>query len=295
MSQPVLRFAPSPNGLLHLGHAYSALLNRDVATRLGGRLLLRIDDIDGERCRPEFAAAIEEDCTWLGLDYEQPVERQSDHIGEYQAAIRKLTDMGLAYPAFMSRGEVARIVASHERLGDAWPRDPDGSPHYPGDDRDLDPAERAARIATGEPYAMRLDMQRAIGMAGTPGWREFDATRPQRVKIADADPASWGDVLLAGREIPASYHLAVVVDDARQQVTHVVRGRDLRSATAVHRLLQMLLDLPEPLYCHHDLVADESGRKLSKTDRATGLASLRRQGLSVADIRALIGLAAENA
>ncbi len=161
MTQPVFRFAPSPNGLLHLGHAFSALLNADLARRAEGRLLLRIDDIDRERCRPEFEAAIIEDCRWLGLHFEEPVRRQSDHIAEYAAAIDRLREMGLAYPAFMSRGEVARVVAGHERLGDAWPRDPDGSPHYPGDDKAFPAAEAEDRIAAGEPYAIRLDTERA--------------------------------------------------------------------------------------------------------------------------------------
>ena len=290
MSKPVFRFAPSANGLLHLGHAYSALLNRDLAERNNGRLLLRIDDIDGERCRPEFAVAIEEDCAWLGLDYERPPGRQSDHLDHYANALAKLREMGLAYPAFMSRGDVARLVAAHERHGDAWPRDPDGSPLYPGDDRGMDRAKADARIAAGEPYAIRIAVEEAVAMAGPLGWREFDAAAPSTTTPEAADPMAWGDALLAGREIPASYHLAVVVDDSLQGVTHVVRGRDLRPATSVHRLLQKLLGLPEPVYHHHRLIVDDEGRKLSKSDRDTGLASLRAQGTTVDEIREALDL-----
>ncbi len=291
MSQPIFRFAPSPNGLLHLGHAYSALLNADLAGRTGGRFLLRIDNIDGDRCRPEFEAAIIEDCRWLGLDFAEPVRRQSEHIAEYSAALNRLREIGLAYPAFMSRAEVARLVAAHERLGDPWPRDPDGSPLYPGDDRDIDPADAEERIAEGEPYAMRLDMEAAMRAVGPLSWRAFPSDDPNSVDEVAANPSSWGDVLLAGREIPASYHLAVVVDDAAQHATHVVRGLDLASATAVHRLLQVLLGLPHPVYCHHRLIRDETGRKLAKSDRDTGISSLRQRGLTVADIRDLVGLA----
>jgi glutamyl-Q tRNA(Asp) synthetase len=292
LSEPVFRFAPSPNGLLHLGHAYSALLNHDLARRFRGRMLLRIDDIDGERCRPEFAAAIEEDCRWLGVDYERPVDRQSQHLPDYAAVLERLLKADLAYPAFMSRGEVGRAVAGHDCYGDAWSRDPDGSPHYPADDRNLDRAEAAARIAAGEPHSFRLDTAKAMAAAGPLTWTEFDPADPASDTIVAARPEEWGDVLLAGRDVPASYHLAVVVDDHRQAVTHVVRGRDLRAATSVHRLLQALLGLPAPRYHHHRLILDESGRKLAKCDRATGLAALRRQGLSPADIREAVGLPA---
>lgn len=292
MSQPVFRFAPSPNGLLHLGHAFSALLNADLARRAGGRLLLRIDDIDRERCRPEFETAIIEDCRWLGLPFEEPVRRQSDHVADYAAAIARLRDMELAYPAFMSRAEVVRLVTAHERLGDAWPRDPDGAPHYPGDDKALSRAEADARIAAGEPYAMRLDTERAIGLTGPLCWSEFSADDPDSIDAIDADPLAWGDIALASRDVGASYHLAVVVDDAAQGITHVVRGRDLFAATAVHRLLQAILGLAEPVYCHHRLIRDEGGRKLAKSDHDTGIAALRRAGATVADIRDLIGLAA---
>lgn len=286
----VLRFAPSPNGPLHLGHAYSALLNADLSARLDGRLLLRLDDIDTTRCRPEFAEAILADCDWLGLRYEQPVWRQTDHFAEYRAALATLRDRGLAYPAFVSRGELALTVTEHERAGGTWPRDPDGAPHYPPADRGRSRAEADGMIAAGRPYALRLDMAKAIAAAGRPGWLELSEDDLERGDEVAVDPAIWGDVVLAGRETVASYHLAVVVDDAAQQVTHVVRGEDLRQATAVHRLLQELLGLPAPRYLHHRLIRDEAGTKLSKSTIATGIDALRDGGATPDDIRRLVGL-----
>lgn len=290
MTRPVYRFAPSPNGLLHLGHAYSALLNRDLAEANHGRLLLRIDDVDLERCRPEFAAAIEEDCAWLGLDYERPVRHQQEHLSLYASALDKLREMGLAYPAFMSRTEITQFVAQTGPAQD-WPRDPDGSLHYPGHDRDMDPKERDSRLASGDPHAIRLAMNKSIAAVGPVSWREFQVGETGRSTSEIADPSVWGDILLAGRDIAASYHLAVVVDDDKQSVTHVVRGLDLRAATSIHRLLQKLLGLPEPHYHHHRLILDAEGRKLSKTDGDSGIAALRARGWSVADIREAIGLA----
>lgn len=290
MTPPVYRFAPSPNGLLHLGHAYCALLNRDLAEASHGRLLLRIDDVDLERCRPEFAAAIEEDCTWLGLNYEHPVRHQQHHLDQYSKALSRLRDMGLAYPAFLSRSEVTQFVAQTGHRHD-WPRDPDGSPHYPSHDRELDAEERDARLASGEPHAIRLAMNRAIAAAGPLSWQEFQRDDKGQITSQTIDPSAWGDVLLAGRSITASYHLAVVIDDELQGVTNVVRGLDLKAATSVHRLLQKLLGLREPHYHHHRLILDVEGRKLSKTDGDKGIAALRARGWSVADIREAIGLA----
>ncbi|MBC7310987.1 MAG: tRNA glutamyl-Q(34) synthetase GluQRS [Rhizobium sp.] len=286
--RPALRFAPSPNGLLHLGHALSALLNADKTEALGGRLLLRMEDIDVTRCTPEFEQAILEDLAWLGLDWEQPVRRQSEHFDDYRAALDALIARGLAYPAFMTRGEVKAHVAASEAQGRSWPRDPDGAPHFPPFERDLSDGERKARIAAGDRHAWRLDMGRAIEECGEPlSWTETGDGETGEIA---ADPAAWGDVVLWRSDAPSSYHLSVTVDDARQGITHVVRGLDLFHATSVHRLLQRLLDLPAPVYHHHRLILGADGRKLSKSEGDTGLRELRRQGLTSADIRRLVGL-----
>ena len=284
---PVFRFAPSPNGYLHLGHAYSALLNFDSARHSGGRFLLRIEDIDPARCRPEFEAAIYQDLAWLGISWETPVRRQSEHLADYRAALEKLSAMGLVYPAFESRAEIARLVAQG-----SWPRDPDGAPLYPGAAKSMAPDARACLLGSATPYALRLDMAAARSRVPDLDWIEHGegpegavAARPQ------AHPAAWGDVILARKETPTSYHLSVVIDDALQGVTEVVRGADLFWSTSVHRLLQHLLDLPQPVYRHHRLVTDGEGRKLSKSTAATGLRELGAQGASPADIRGLVGLA----
>ena len=283
---PVFRFAPSPNGYLHLGHALSACLNADMAKAAGGRLLLRIEDIDATRCRPEYEVAIYEDLRWLGLRWEEPVRRQSEHFADYRAALGRLEAMGLVYPSFESRAEIAAIVAARE----PWPRDPDGAALYPGTAKTLSAAERADRTAAGAPYALRLDMAAALERVPPLTWQETGAGPDGETGTITANPAAWGDVILARKDVPTSYHLAVVVDDAAQGVTDVVRGRDLFHATAVHRLLQALLGLPEPRYHHHRLLLDADGRKLSKSTQATGLRALRCQGLTPPDIRRLAGL-----
>lgn len=290
MVTPVFRFAPSPNGYLHLGHAFSALLNADMARAAGGRLLLRIEDIDATRCRPEFETAIYEDLAWLGVSWEQPVRRQSEHLADYRSALAKLEAMRLTFPSFESRTEIARLVAERESHA-RWPRDPDGTPVYPGAARLLSEGERAARMARGESYAVRLDLARACEWTDAPlCWLETGAgPAGERGEIA-ADPEAWGDVVLARKELPTSYHLSVVVDDALQGVTHVVRGTDLFWSTSVHRLLQTLLGLPAPVYHHHRLILDEVGRKLSKSTQATGLRELCAQGVTPADIRRMVGL-----
>ena len=287
MPPPVFRFAPSPNGYLHLGHALSALLNADRAKAAGGRLLLRIEDIDEARCRPDYEAAIYQDLAWLGLAWEQPVRRQSEHYDDYRAALGRLEAQGLVYASFESRGEIARLV---EMRGGAWPRDPDGTPLYPGDAKSLTPAERARRMAAGEPYALRLDMPAALARVGPFTWVETGGGPSGETGTVAAAPAAWGDVILARKETPTSYHLAVVVDDAAQGVTDVVRGRDLFHSTSVHRLLQALLGLPQPRYHHHRLILDADGRKLSKTTLATGLRELRAQAVTAPEIRRRVGL-----
>jgi glutamyl-Q tRNA(Asp) synthetase len=286
---PVFRFAPSPNGYLHLGHAFSALLNFDVARETGGRFLLRIEDIDTTRCRPEFEAAIYEDLAWLGIAWEEPVRRQSDHLAAYREALDKLSAQGLVYPSFESRAEIARLVAERDANG-RWPRDPDGAPHYPGSARLLSASERARSFESGGPYALRLDMAAACALAGDLGWTEHGEGPDGETGPVAARPQAWGDVILARKETPTSYHLSVVVDDALQGVSEVVRGQDLFWSTSVHRLLQRLLGLPQPAYRHHRLLRDESGRKLSKSTAATGLRELRAAGKTPADIRRLVGL-----
>jgi glutamyl-Q tRNA(Asp) synthetase len=285
----IFRFAPSPNGTLHLGHAYSAMLNSDLARASGGRFLLRIEDIDSARCRPEFEAAIYEDLDWLGIAWERPVRRQSEHLGEYRRALDQLAGLGLVYPSFESRAEIARLVAERGTQG-SWPRDPDGAPLYPGSAKLLSKKERAQRIASGMPFALRLDMEAAIARAGALSWTELGEGPGGETGSIAASPQAWGDVILARKETPTSYHLSVVIDDALQGITEVVRGQDLFHATSVHALLQHLLDLPAPAYRHHRLIRDADGHKLSKSTGATGLRELRAAGANSDDIRARIGL-----
>jgi glutamyl-Q tRNA(Asp) synthetase len=287
--QPVFRFAPSPNGHLHLGHAYSALLNFDLARQQQGRFLLRIEDIDPARCRPDYEAAIYEDLAWLGLRWEEPVRRQSEHLADCRAALDQLMAQGLVYPSFESRAEVARLVAQREAAG-PWPRDPDGAPLYPGTAKQMSSDERTRLIEQGAPYALRLDMAAARAAAGELSWIERGAGSGSETGTVLADPQPWGDVILARKEVPTSYHLSVVIDDALQGVTEVVRGRDLFHATAMHRLLQHLLGLPVPTYRHHRLIRDDFGRKLSKSTGSTGLRELRAAGATPADIRLLVDL-----
>ena len=281
-SQPVFRFAPSPNGLLHLGHARSALINQKMAAAMRGKLLLRIEDIDLTRCRPEFEEAIYDDLRWMGVGWEEPVRRQSEHFGLYQAALDQLIGRGLAYPAFLTRGEVKARVEAEGKAGREWPVDPDGAPHYPLDERGLGAADREVRKAANTRHAWRLNMEKAVKETGPLFWNEMDDTG--KSTVVEADPAAWGDFVLSRSDAPSSYHLSVVVDDAFQGVTHVVRGRDLYHATSVHRLLQRLLGLGEPVYHHHSLILAPDGRKLSKSNRDTGIAAFRQAGHSASDV-----------
>jgi len=285
----VFRFAPSPNGYLHLGHAYSALLNADMAREAGGRLLLRIEDIDASRCRPEYEAAIYEDLGWLGISWEPNVRRQSEHFDDYQAAVTKLENEGLIYPSFESRSEIAALVAERDQRG-RWPRDPDGVPLYPGRARKMSRAERQRHRRDGEPFALRLAMDAAVARAGVLTWTETGMGPQGQTGLVAAAPQMWGDGVLARKDVPTSYHLAVAVDDAFQGVTDVVRGRDLFWSTSIHRLLQALLGLPEPTYHHHKLILDAGGHKLSKSTLATSLRDLRTAGAAPGDIRRMVGL-----
>lgn len=284
-SRPVFRFAPSPNGLLHLGHARSALINAEMAARAGGRLLLRIEDIDPARCRPEYEAAIYSDLSWLGIDWESPVRRQSEHMADYQSALERLAVQGVTYASFESRAEIRRAVED----ASGWPSDPDGAPLFPFPRAAMSEEERARRMQAGEPYALRLDMERAAALAGPLSWQEIGWPGGAEESIA-ADPLAWGDVVIARKEVPTSYHLAVVVDDALQGVTNVVRGADLKAATSVHRVLQALLGLPVPLYTHHALLTDADGRKLSKSLGSESLQNLRANGATPDEVRKLAGL-----
>ncbi|WP_372424211.1 tRNA glutamyl-Q(34) synthetase GluQRS [Salinarimonas chemoclinalis] len=285
MTQPVFRFAPSPNGRLHLGHAYSALENARLAADLGGRLVLRIEDIDTTRCREDLVAAMLDDLAWLGMPFEPAPLRQSTRFPAYAAAAARLRARGLLYPCICSRREIADAVAAREAAtGAPVPRDPDGAPLYPRSCRARDPA---AVLAEGRPVAWRLAMDAALVAAPGPhAYARFDDGGAHAPVVAD--PARWGDAVIVRKEIATSYHLAVVVDDAAQGVTHVVRGTDLEAATDLHVLLQRLLDLPTPLYRHHRLVRDAAGEKLAKSLGSTPLAELRAAGWTPEDVRAAV-------
>ncbi len=273
----VTRFAPSPTGHLHLGHAHSALFGWRAATA-EGRFLLRIEDIDPQRCRPEFERDLMEDLAWLGLAWDEPVRRQSDHLDDYRAALRRLHDMGVVYPCFCTRKDIAAEIA---RAGHA-PHGPDG-PLYPGMCRTLPESERAGRMAAGQAYAWRLDMPAAARLTGPLRW--FDRGRGWQA----ATPEILGDVVLARKDAPTSYHLSVTVDDDLQGITLVTRGEDLFFATHLHRLLQALLGLRVPEWHHHGLLTNERGERLAKRDRAQTLRSLREAGRTPAEVRALAG------
>ena len=285
--RPVFRFAPSPNGELHLGHALSALVGFERAQACGGRFLLRIEDIDLRRTRPQFVEGILEDLAWLGIAWEEPVVFQSQRFAAYRAAAEQLERMGLLYPCFATRAEI-------EAAARADVRDPDGVPLYPGLYKGRDAGEMTRRRAAGEPFALRLDMQAAIdAAAATPAGRPLtfiELSETDEPRTVPARPGQWGDAVVVRKEVPASYHLAVVVDDARQGVTHVTRGQDLYAATDLHRLLQVLLGLPAPVYHHHRLITDDAGRKLAKSARDTSLRSLRAAGHAPSDIRRMVGL-----
>ncbi len=294
MARPdaVLRFAPSPNGHLHLGHAYSALTNERLAKARGGRLLLRMEDIDQSRCRATFEDSILRDLEWLGIAFDPLIRRQSEHFTDYARALDQLADLGLLYPCFCTRGEIARAVAADPSV----PRDPDGVALYPGTCRHLAQAERDRRLELGTPPAFRLDMAKALALVnlnalqrglGPMAWREFGEGIAAR-DVA-AHPERWGDVILARRDIPTSYHVSVVIDDALQGITAVVRGEDLQEATSLHLLLQRLLDLPTPDYHHHGLLRDAQGLKLSKSTHARALHAVRDDGITPSALRQQLG------
>ena len=275
------RFAPSPTGPLHLGHAFAALFAFDEARKSGTRFLLRMEDIDTTRSRPEYEQGIYDDLRWLGLTWEEPVRKQSEHFAEYRAALERLRALGLLYPCFCTRREIQEEIA---RAGQA-PHGPEG-PMYPGICKKLSADEVASRIAEGRDYALRLDLEKAIALAGRDlVWKDLAHGE------FTADPSSLGDVVLARKDTPTSYHLAVVVDDAAQDITLVTRGEDLLGATHLHRVLQALLGLPVPFWKHHRLITDENGRRLAKRDDARSLRTLRELGWTAKRVREELGFA----
>lgn len=280
MTKPLLRFAPSPNGRLHLGHAFSALATWQAADQLGGTALLRIEDIDLGRCKPEFTQAIVEDLRWLGLTWPEPVMHQSTRFDAYYDAANRLRAQDLLYPCFCSRADIA---------ASATDTDPDGAPLYPGTCRHLSNAERIERLERGDPVQFRLDTEAAIARTGLLTFSVIGPTILDRPQIRYARPQRWGDVVLQRKDTPTSYHLSVVVDDADQAITHVTRGRDMEAATDIHVLLQMLLGLPTPYYHFHRLLRDENGQKLSKSKGSQTLADLRASGTTPEDIRRQLG------
>ena len=277
----VTRFAPSPSGYMHLGHAYSALIGWRAARAVGGRFRLRIEDIDGGRCRPAFEDAIYEDLAWLGIDWDGPVRRQSDHLADYAAALEELSRQGLLYPCFCTRAEVRAEI----KRADAAPHGPDGA-LYPGTCRKLGRQEQNRRIRAGKAHALRLDMAKATARVGPLAWRD------RRAGEVAADPLSCGDVVLARKDVPTSYHLAVTLDDHLQGVSLVTRGYDLFHATHVHRLLQALLGLRTPEYLHHPMITDPNGIRLAKRNRAVTLRSLRSAGKTAEEVRVMVDVGA---
>ncbi|TCS61671.1 glutamyl-Q tRNA(Asp) synthetase [Varunaivibrio sulfuroxidans] len=282
----ITRFAPSPTGYLHLGHAYAALFAAGYARRVGGRFYLRLEDIDHTRCSETFAEAIFEDLAWLGVHWRAPVLRQSQRLEVYAQALRSLRDRRLVYPCFCTRKDIAHEVAAAGGAPHLSENSASRGPLYPGTCRGLSVEVRAARIAEGVPHAWRLDMAAALAQTGaetTPlFWR--DARRGE----VRAAPEMFGDVVLARKDIPTSYHLSATLDDAAQEVTLVTRGEDLFHATHIHRLLQALLGLETPLYHHHVLLCDSQGRRLAKRDSGVTLRALRRRGLSSGDVRTMV-------
>jgi glutamyl-Q tRNA(Asp) synthetase len=276
---PTTRFAPSPSGYMHLGHAYSALVGWRAAREAGGRFRLRIEDIDAGRCRREFEDAIHDDLAWLGIDWDGDVRRQSEHLADYAAALEELSRLDLLYPCFCTRAEVRAEIAN----ADAAPHGPDG-PHYPGTCRTLGRQEQNHRLRAGKAHALRIDMARAVERVGPLTWRD------RKAGTVAADPLACGDVVLARKDVPTSYHLAVTLDDHMQGVTLVTRGYDLFHATHVHRMLQALLGLRTPDYHHHPMITDPNGLRLAKRNRAVTLRALRSAGKTPDDVLALIDL-----
>lgn len=285
-SLPVFRFAPSPNGELHLGHAFSALLNLKQAREAKGKCLLRIEDIDTVRCTPELEKQMLEDLEWIGFEWDEPPRRQSEHFDEYRETVDQLLATEIAYPSLLSRTEIRKTVAALRQSGEPWPDDPDGAPVYPGKERTLSNAQKTKILASSQSFNIRLDVSKALLRSGARlSWLETGTGKQQAIA---ANPARWGDVVLARKDVPASYHLCCVMDDARQGITHVTRGKDLYEATAVHVLLQSILGLPSPVYHHHALISGTDGRKLSKSEKSKSIRQLRLDGATSGHLRAML-------
>jgi len=284
--RPIFRFAPSPNGLLHLGHAYSALLNLEMARSSGGKMLLRIEDIDRVRCTPKLVSMMLEDLDWIGFEWDEEPRQQSQHFAEYEAALKSLDAMGLVYPAFMSRSEIRAHADAHP----GWPSDPDGAPLYPGRERSFPGDGNAISRGPAGARALRLDMAAALTRVDRAlSWQEGGEGPEGQRGRAVAVPALWGDAVLGRKDVSTSYHLACVVDDNLQGVTHVVRGKDLFHATSLHRLLQELFGMPAPLYHHHRHIVAADGAKLSKSRADTGIRHLREAGVDASKLRCMLG------
>lgn len=289
VNAPVFRFAPSPNGWLHLGHAYSALLNAKLADDFDGKLLLRIEDVDHRRCNPRYITELIEDLRWLGVRWSGAVWRQSQRRSVYAEALETLRDQGLVYQSFLTRKAIAEIAADANINGKLWPLDPNGVPLCPPSERDLSPSEIETRLKSHQSFCWRLNMTKAVASFGNvQTFAESNDSTMQSFHQVALKLHCWGDIVIARKDIPTSYHLAVVVDDAAQGVTHIVRGLDLFRSTAIHRLLQKILGLQEPVYLHHRLILNEHGDKLSKSNNDTALRTMRKAGLSPEAIRTLV-------
>ncbi|EJF91708.1 tRNA glutamyl-Q(34) synthetase GluQRS [Bartonella tamiae] len=281
-----LRFAPSPNGYLHLGHAYSALLNAKIAQNLNGNFSLRLEDIDQKRCAPHFEQALIEDLNWLGLSFPMPIRRQSEHFDVYQDALNTFIKEDLVYPAFMTRRNIIKTIEEARKNGKLWPHAPDGTPHYPHHERYRSMGKRQRLMTSGIPFSWRLNMERAQQyIADDLYFLQYDHDKTTYIK---AKPELWGDIIIARNTIPTSYHLACVVDDAVQDISHVIRGQDLYHATSIHCLLQKILKLNHPQYFHHPLILDEKGEKLSKSKHHKNLKTLRQEGFTVKNLLSLL-------
>ncbi|MBO37653.1 MAG: tRNA glutamyl-Q(34) synthetase GluQRS [Rhodospirillaceae bacterium] len=276
-SHVVTRFAPSPTGFLHIGHAYAALCAYNYSKIHGGKFILRIEDIDEDRCREKYVKAIYEDLDWLGLSWEQPVRKQSNHFDEYKVALKKLDSLGLLYPCFCTRRDIRDEI---KRAGGA-PHGPEG-PIYPGTCKSIPIKRRDLKLTAGQPHAFRLDIEKALKLVGNQKWLEFNKGHQT------AKPEVFGDIVIARKDIPTSYHLSVTVDDAIQGITLVTRGEDLATATSLHCLLQSLLGLDTPAYLHHPLIMEDNGKKFSKRDNSTTIRALRLSGKSPKDIKKII-------
>ena len=262
--------------------------------KTGGKFLLRIEDIDTARCKLEFEQAIEADLSWLGINWEKPVRRQSEHFLDYEQAFLKLKDLGLVYPAVLSRSEVKRYIDQHS-TGKCWPVDPEGVPIYPDEQLVISESERKQRLEKEKSIIWRLDMKKALATTNQNFYWFDNGVGPNgETGQITANPAVWGDVILVRKDTPTSYHLSVVVDDADQRVTHVVRGQDLFWSTSIQRLLQILLNLPEPKYFHHELILDELGKKLSKSEQHTGIKILRESGVTLSEIKKRLNQSIKN-